>query len=195
VFAEDEASFAIEEAKLDDAKGEDMKIKDTVVKTATAETTKADGKKAESVKAENSLSKVALVRTPAPSSARQMPIPSSSSLMRRNRSSSPTSSDGVEPPSKRRSSRPSATSSMMGDVKGVMLEMAASIRSDPTGPSETERITTAIRMISKDEEFTLRERVRIIALFRKDLLLADTYLATDDTELRSEVMRDALLDG
>ena len=79
-------------------------------------------------------------------------------------------------------------------VKGVQdaISLVASSLCSETESSTPGRRTRAIKAIEADENLTQQERIKAMRLFRQDIAAADTYLAIDDEELRTEYLKDEL---
>ena len=80
--------------------------------------------------------------------------------------------------------------SAVADVADALREVAAQYGADSngTGAIQTtpQRRTTAIRAASSDPNLTYDQRLKVLHLFHKDISAADTYLAIEDKELRTD---------
>jgi hypothetical protein len=61
-----------------------------------------------------------------------------------------------------------------------------------SAPATPQRRTAAIRAVTTDKNLTRDEQVKLMALFVTNIAAADSYLAIDDAELRTEFIRHQL---
>ena len=59
-------------------------------------------------------------------------------------------------------------------------------------PSTPQCRTAAIRAVTTDTNLTCAEQIKLMGLFVKNIAAADSYLAVDDAELRTEFIHEQL---
>lgn len=91
-----------------------------------------------------------------------------------------------------------SASTAVADVASAMREVAAAAfdagaSASSTAPTTPQRLTAAIRIISADDTLTRSQRRKGFQLFRKEMAVADTYLALkDEADLRAEFIIDSI---
>jgi hypothetical protein len=87
---------------------------------------------------------------------------------------------------------PAAVSEVADALRFVATHLATNDAASSAEPSTPQRRTATIRAVTKDANLTRSEQIKLMGLFVKDIAAADSYLAIDDAELRTEFIREQL---
>ena len=77
----------------------------------------------------------------------------------------------------------------VSDVAAALRDVASSFTNTDEAQTTPKRLTSAIRMVEHDDDLSQYERVQVMRLFRKEMAVADSYLAIEDKETRTMFIR------
>lgn len=79
---------------------------------------------------------------------------------------------------------PAAVSDVASAIRDVATSMTVGDAND--APTTPQRRMSAIRAIEKDNNLSASKRVKAMRLFRRDIAAAEAYLASENTDLRTQ---------
>jgi len=120
----------------------------------------------------------------------ETPAPSALSSRKRSLSSVPVSD--TKRARKTKITGPAAVADVADALRFVASHLASSDEANNGPPSTPQRRTTAIRAVTTDKNLTHPEQLQLMGLFVSNIAAADSYLAIDDVELRTEFIRQQL---
>jgi hypothetical protein len=87
---------------------------------------------------------------------------------------------------------PAAVADVAEALRFVAMQLTSSDEASNATPSTPQRCTAAIRAVTMDTNIMRNEQVQLMGLFISNIAVADSYLAIDDVELRTEFIRQQL---
>ena len=109
----------------------------------------------------------------------------------RKRAASPAPTPASKRTCKTKLTGPAAVADVADALRYVATQFATGDSAN-NAPATPQRRTAAIRAVTTDKNLTREEQVELMALFVTNIAAADSYLAIDDAELRTEFIRHRL---